>query len=445
MFNKITLIFLVFSSFVVMAQEVLTLEDCIGKALKNNNQLTSAVAKVKKAEAGTDEANAAFFPAVSVDASYTRLSDVPDFEINLPVLPAPVTVQESILNSYMFKAGLIQPLFTGFRISSIKNASEYKLSAVKEEFKASRDEVVFKVVSAYWNARKADAVLKLIDKNITGMEEHLKDTKAFLDNGLVTYNDYLKIELELSRLKLRRIDAANMFELAKNNLAVLTGYQFSGNMEIDSSAIKLTDLQYNYENLKQDALANRPELKSSENYLSASEEGIKGAQSGYFPSVYLFGNYYYSRPNQRYMPAVDEFNDTWDAGVSFRWELWHGGGTSAKVEQARQDKITAEANIKIVKDFVMTDLLKAYLDYNSSIGKIEVNEKAVNSAKENYRLMKERYSGQLATSTELTDAENLLLDAEINLFNAKAELKIAEVSLQKAAGLPFYRDNDELN
>ena len=62
----------------------------------------------------------------------------------------------------------------------------------------------------------------------------------------------------------------------------------------------------------------------------------------------------------------------------------------------------------------------------------------VNSAEENYRITKEKYLQQLATSTDLIDAEKDLLDAKTQLTNSIVDYQLAKVELEKSVGRKIY-------
>ncbi|GJQ63944.1 MAG: transporter [Melioribacteraceae bacterium] len=418
----------------------MTLEDCIGYALKLNPNVKALKLKVDKAETYVNEISSMFYPKIGFNASYTRLSDVPDFQISVPIFPTPITVQESVLNNFNLKLGFTQPLFTGFKLSSMKNASKYKVESEDYNSKAETNKIVFQVIDAFYSALKAGDIYSLLRKYSEALEAHLADTKAFLDNGLVTYNDYLKIELELARLEQKKIDAGYNYNLARNRLGLLTGMGVMPHIRLveeeyqDTLEIKLIPAQ-----LIRHAKENRYELLGLQQAGFAADEMIEAGKSEYYPSVYLFGNLHYNNPNQRYMPVEDKFNESWDAGVSFQWEIWNWGGTSSRVKQAAFDKEILNQNKKYLTEVIENEIYAAFISHQSKADIVKLNKEAVKSATENYRLMKVRYSQQLATSAELIDAETMLLDAEINLSIARKEVIVAERKLKLAAGYKLYK------
>ena len=152
----------------------------------------------------------------------------------------------------------------------------------------------------------------------------------------------------------------------------------------------------------------------------------------------MFGNFYYNRPNQRYQPLKDEFNDSWDAGVTLSWDLWNWGYNSSQTSQAEQVKVQTENNLQILNDAVEVEVYRSYLNYSKAYDRITISKKAVEQADENYRITKEKYEAQVATSTDLIDAEVSLLQAKTNLTNALVDFQLAGLTLQKAVGRRIY-------
>ena len=87
---------------------------------------------------------------------------------------------------------------------------------------------------------------------------------------------------------------------------------------------------------------------------------------------------------------------------------------------------------------IRIEVYRAYLNYNSSLEKINVSRKSVEQAEENSRIMQNKYDFQLATSTDLIDAETSLLQVKINLNNSLVDYQLAKVILEKAVGRKIY-------
>lgn len=435
--KKLILILLTFSTF--LAQEnVYTLERSLETGLSNSKYLKISHASVISSNARITEVGSQMLPRLSFGASYTRLSDVKPFQVTVPFSPIPISIQETILDNYQLKFSLQQPLFTGFRLSSLKSAAEYNGKAVELEHTKEINEEAYKIHAAFWNYYKAQKVLRLIEENLNSLNNHLEDTKNFMENGLVTKNDLLKLEVQYSNTELMKIEAKNNVELARTAFNKSLGIPLNTNSQVSADEPEAASITAKYDDLLDEALQAREEIKSVEYKIKAGEESVDAAQAGWLPNVYLFGDYYYSRPNQRIMPLEDKFNDTWDVGISLNWTLWDWGETSAKTTQAKQVLVQAETSYRLLKENIEMEVYKDYLTVMSELEKVTVTKKALEQSQENYRITKDKYNQQLATSTDLIDAEVAVLNSQTNLTKALVDLKLAKTKLEKSVGRKIY-------
>lgn len=419
-------------------ENILTLHQSIHLGLENNNLIKISAAKVNESEARVNEINSFFFPKISLSATYARLSDVPPFEINTPVFPAPIKIQDAVLNTYNLKASLQQPLFTGFKLSSSKKAASFNNLAITEFHSAEINNTALNIATAFWNVYRAEKILDLARKSVERTRILLRDTKNFLDNGLVTKSDYLKIEVLYSNSRLLEIDSQNKFNLAVAAFNKEIGLDLNAATKISADEPVVDFMDMNLEELLKEGISNRKEIKSYSYRLEATNENITAANSGWYPNVVLFGNYYYSNPNQRIMPAREKFYDTWDLGVTLNWEIFDWGETASKSEQAEQQKIQSETALQEIINNIHLEIYSAYLTLQKELDKVKLNQLVLEQARENLSITKEQYSVQLALSSDLIDAETSYLSAETQLTSAKIDYELAKARLYKALGRNLY-------
>jgi outer membrane protein len=415
-----------------------TLEESLELGLSNSKELKISQSKVTASDAKISEAGSMLLPKFSLGASYTRLSEVDPFQITVPFSPVPIQIQESIFDNYSLQLSLQQPLFTGFKLMSLRKAAKYSFEAQSVEHTKEINEAALRIRTAYWNFYKTQKVLVLIEENLKALANHLKDTQEFLKNGLVTKNDLLKIDVQYSNLMRKKIDADNNVNLARVNFNKAIGLPLDEKTQIKTDD-KCFDISiYKYDELLIEAFEKREELKSISLRIKAGEEYISAAQSGWLPSFYLFGHINYNKPNQRILPLENKFNSTWDVGVSMNWSLWDWGNTKAKTIQAEQQVIQTEEMLKLFKEGIEAEVYRNYLKLISEFDKVEVSRKVIESAEENYRITKEKYLQQLATSSDLIDAEVELLNAKTQLATSKVDLELAKAELEKSVGRKIY-------
>ncbi|MFO7445532.1 MAG: TolC family protein [Ignavibacteriaceae bacterium] len=436
--KKIIVILLVLIANLSAQDKILTLEESIKIGIANSKELKIAGSKMASSEAKITEAGSQLLPQLKLQATYQRLSDIPPFEVSLPIFPQPIQISPVILDNYNVKLSLQQPLFTGFRLSSIKDAAESNHKAVSHEYQKEINETAFRIQNAFWNYYKAEQIKQLIIENLDATAKHLEDTKNFLKNGLATNSDILKLQVLFSNTRLQLIDAENNVDIARSNLNKQLGLALEADTKINPGIIDTSFTKYQLDELIRQAQENRDDLKSVEYRVHAGEKGITAANAGWYPSVFLFGDFYYSKPNQRIIPAENKFRDTWDVGVSLQWDLWNWGYVSSQSVQAEEQKLQIETSLSQLKDAVELEVYQSFLTYNRSLDKIKVSVLNIEQAEDNYRTSKEKYDQQLATSTDLIDAEVSLLQAETNMTNSLVDFQLAKVKLLKAIGLKIY-------
>ncbi|KAF0156816.1 MAG: outer membrane efflux protein [Ignavibacteria bacterium] len=436
---KKLLIIILFASSLFAQEKILTLKESLEIGLKNSKDLKISKTKLNYADSKLTEINSQFLPQFKLLGNYTRLSDnIPPFEVTMPFSPNPIRISEPILNNYTFKFGFSQPLFTGFKLLSLRSSAKLNLNASEQDYSKEGNEAAFNIYSAYWNYYKTDEIKKVIAQTLQQMENHLKDTKSFFENGLISKNDMLKLEVQYSNTKLLLIEAENNLELARIAFNKAIGIELTSQTKVAASEQSYNYEKYQLANIIDEAINNRKELKSLSYRYEASKEGVSAAKSNWLPSIYLTGNYYYSNPNPRFQPAKDEFNSNWDVGVTLSWDVWNWGLTSSQVSQAEQTKIQLEANLDQLKENIQMEVYSNYLNLIKTEEKVKVNKEALDQSLENYRITSEKYNTQLATSTELIDAETLKLQAETNLKTAEVDFQIAKVKLEKSLGRVIY-------
>lgn len=434
------LLIIIFIAGSLFGQErILTLKESLEIGLQNSKDLKISRAKLSYADSKLTEISSQFLPQFKLFANYTRLSDnIPPFEVTVPISPKPIRISDPILNNYTFKFGFTQPLFTGFKLLSLRTSAKLNLDASEQDFSKEGNEVAFNIYNAYWNYYKADEIKKVIEQTLQQMENHLKDTKSFFENGLISKNDMLKLEVQYSNTRLTLIEAENNLELTRIAFNKAIGIDLTSQTKIAVGEQTLGYEKYQLADIIDEALKNRKELKSLTYRYEASKEGVSAAKSNWFPSLYLTGNYYYSNPNARFQPAKDEFNSNWDLGVTLSWDVWNWGFTSSQVSQAEQTKIQLETNLDQLKENIQMEVYSNYLNLIKTEEKVTVSKEALEQSLENYRVTSEKYNTQLATSTDLIDAETLKLQAETNLKTAEVDFQIAKVKLEKSLGRLIY-------
>jgi outer membrane protein TolC len=433
----------------VQAQQKLslTIEQAIQTGLENSKALRTSQYKVQAADAKASETNTLGLPSLKFNGTYTRLSSIDPFSLPFPTSG---TLQSdgstvlfnnvlyplapSIVNNYTLRATLQQPLFTGGKISGAIDAAEYAAKATQEDLKKDRADVLYNIKAAYWSLYRAIDFKKFVDENVDQIKSHAIDAENLFKQGLLTTNDVMKVRVQLSDALVRQIDAKNNVQLALYMLNNTLGLPLQTEIEL-ASTIKVIDRDWApADQLIKTAFEKRPEVLGMNARVKASEAGLTSARGGWWPQIYLVGDYNYNRPNTRIFPTTDEFKDTWDVSVSVSFDLWNWNQTGHQTTQAQAQLAQAQEGLSMIQDGVTLEVTQSYLNIQKAKERKIVSEQGVAQAEENYRTTDGKYKQGLAANSELLDAEVALLQAKLNLTQSLVEYELAIAQLSRAIG-----------
>jgi outer membrane protein TolC len=141
-----------------------------------------------------------------------------------------------------------------------------------------------------------------------------------------------------------------------------------------------------------------------------------------------------SRPNQRFVPRVDEWKTSWDLGINVNWPLWDGGRSRADhaVSLAQADALSHRLD-----DFdaqVAVEIRQRLRDLEANRAALQAAGEGVAAAEEARRVLGERFSAGVATPTDVLDAQTALLQAELERTQIAAALRLGEARLLRSIG-----------
>jgi outer membrane protein TolC len=408
----------------------LTAEQAIETGLLNSKTLHSSLMRVKSAKAKHSESISAILPSVKLTSAYRRLSPVDPFSINL--FGTNYTISPSIQDAYSAQLTLFQPVFTGFRMLKNIDLADQLSNAADEDYNKDKSELVYNIRNSYWTLFKAVQLNKIMNETVDQVTAHVQDAKNLVTAGMMTQNDMLKIEVQLSDVTFRQIDAENAVKLSMVALNSTIGIDLNTQIEI-ASGMQYVSSEYNdLEKLIGEAIEKRAEIKSADYRIKAGEAGVTIAESSWYPQIGLIGNYYYSKPNSRIFPTRNQFDATWDAGVNVSINVWDWLTTAHQTEQAQAQLSQSVDAMGIIKDGITLEVTQNYLSFNQAKRRIDVSELGVKQADENMRNNEDKFKNGLATSTDVVDALTALNTAKVNYTNSLVDYELAKAKLDKS-------------
>lgn len=421
----------------VAAEKPLSLEESINIALKNSNILQAAKESVNAATAQKKEAAAGFLPKFSTSYSYTRLKEAP--VSRFLGLPPPFTPMNGLeipvgtKDNFTWSIEARQPIFAGGGILAGYQASKIGEDAAHLEEKARKQDIVLEVKIAYFSILRAEKIRIAASKSVEMLTAHRNVAENFFKVGMIPKNDLLRAEVELANGRQAMVRAQNAVDLATARFNSLLKRPINSSVEIEDVLIH-RPFQKSMEDCFAAALQSRPELKIFA--LKAEQAGkmVRQMQSEYFPTLSVVGNY--SRFGDSPSVSGSDYRDadSWYLMGVASWNFWEWGKTKFRVDAGRARQAQALEAAKELNDQIVLEIKNAFLVLQEAEKQIAVSGLLILQTEENFRISEERYRERLATSTEVLDANTLLVRAKSEYANALADFNINQAKLHRATG-----------
>ncbi len=420
---------------IVSADQPLTLEDSIDIALKNSRVMNIARQGAMSAEARKREAITGFLPKFSTSYTYTRLNEEPSFAFpGIPPTIPPSNMVMGTKDNYNWVIEARQPLFAGGGILANYQASKIAEDAALMEETARAQDVVLDVKTAYFNILRAQRLRDTARQSVEMLGAHRDAAQNYFRVGLIPKNDLLQAEVELANGKQANVKAQNAVEIAKSRLNTALKRDLSAPLEIVDS-LAYQPLEKTFQECLDIARQNRPELKISELRAEQAGKMVRVAQSEFFPTVGLVGQYARFGDKASVDGSAYKDMESWQVMAVASWNFWQWGKTKFRVDAGRAAENQAILQSKELQDQVSLEIKNAYLLLQEAESQIAVSQKVIDQAEENYRISEARYRERVARATEVLDAQTLLTRAKSEYANALADYNISHARLQRAMGV----------
>jgi outer membrane protein len=233
-------------------------------------------------------------------------------------------------------------------------------------------------------------------------------------------------EIELLRAK-------NLSTMALAKLNTLLRRPVETEIEVED-ILKYEPSEISWEEAVEQAKKYRPELLQSEIVIEQADKNVTLTRAPYLPALSVSANYLKQGEN----PIAQEYpfgpSEVKTAQAVLEWRFWAWGQSKDELAAARYNMKKAQENKTELLDNIILQVREAYVDTLEAEYNIEVTEKAIEQAEEDFRINQSRFKAQLSTTTNVLDAQTRLTRAKINYYNALYSYRISLMRLAWATG-----------
>ncbi len=424
--SKVFLILFVLVNFCQAQQRVfdLNLDECLESAYEKNKTLLQLEEKTNSAKYQIDEARSGFYPQFSFSGSYTRLGELPSYDVG-----GGMKFSLGTENNYNLSLSYQQPLFTWGKIRAGYDLSKYNLSLTKEEYRMNKQEIKFNVVNLFHNILLAKELIKVREESIARTEDHLRTVQERYDKGYASEFDVLRVKVQLANSKPPLTQAKNLYQLTMNSLKNILGIDLADSVKLEG-ALDFEPIEVTQSQAEEFAFKSRSELKSIRHQRGIGQKALTIARANNKPSLFGSANYEYKRP----FYSLDEWETDWNFTFLLSVPIFDGFLTRSKVRQAGSDLKQLDIAETQVQDFIKLEISQAISDLTLAEENIISQKENVNQAKESVRIAEVQYQQGMITNLERMDTELALTIAQTNYLQALADYLVAEAKYEKAIG-----------
>jgi outer membrane protein len=410
------------------------LASVISYALKNNPGLRMAEKDIESEKYGIDAAKADRIPRIDIGGGVTR------FRYDTPLTPVVITppigagTDFPIVRRTIWDTGVSfkMPLFRGGRLYRAVQVAEMRRAIAQDTYRTNKQELIYNLTSVYYKIVQFEKLLLAADQSVKQLESHKKNVELYLKTGTVPKLDLLKTDVELSHAMENRL-------IVKNNLAgayeLLKALMGMDNMDTEISVVleyAMDESCLALEESMKIAFSQRPDYQAIAKKLLIYNERIKIAEGKRFPDIFATGEYVAKAGNET------AFRENWNYGIRFTVPLFDGGLIRAEINKEKVAMERVKEEERALRLLINREVRDAHLNIVNARERIDVTQKAMESAQENLRIELLKYDTGGGTSTDVIDAQTALLRAETDYYQALFDRETAFAYLKKASGEDEY-------
>ncbi|RYY29195.1 MAG: TolC family protein [Sphingobacteriaceae bacterium] len=411
---------------------VVTLQECIHYALKNQPVLKQAAIDQDINERNIDIALSAWLPQVSGTGNYQHYFQLASSPIFNSTTNTTVVTQLGIKNTSTLGLGATQTIYNN-DVLLASRAAKYSRQFYRRNTESTQISVVTEVSKAFYSLLLSQKQLQIIDENIVRLRRALKDAYQQYQAGVVDKIDYKQATIALNNELAARKQTQ---ETIKANIATLK--ELMGNTEnrtinpvYDSVALAReiavdTNVVVNP--------VNRIEYQLLESTRSLQNLNVSYYRYGFLPSLSAFGNYNLSYLNNSLGDLYNRSYPNSYAGLSLSIPIFQG---TRRLQNIRRAKLIVErADLDLVnsRNAINTEYVTALANYKSNYTELLAQKENVSLANEVYNVVFLQYREGIKTYLDVIIAQSDLRTSQINYNNALFTVLSSKVDLQRALG-----------
>ncbi len=333
-----------------------------------------------------------------------------------------------------FALRVSQTVYTGGAMSAGIRLKEQAAEMSRLSAQEQEQHVRFLIAGLYLQLHSLYNEEVVLDANAKLAADLIEKMKKRREEGIALRNDVTRYELQHEQILLRKTQTKHQRLIVERQLQTALGTESAVPL-LPVSAFSETELAVTgEEEWQQLAETSHTSLQKSRLSISMNRTREKLERAAMLPKIGFIAEDNLNGPVTIEVPALNKNFNYWFVGVGVSYNFSSLYKNDRRLRQAKLATATAksahEAALKNVGDRVQ----QAYVNLLTAQSDLRTHTKNVELATGNYSIVSNRYTNGLALVTDLTDAANVKLNAELALANARINAVYARYALKYASG-----------
>jgi outer membrane protein TolC len=407
----------------------LSLQDAIGRGLKQNLGLLLSSTDVKTARGQRWEQLSSLLPHVTAEP-YVGESKINIDQAGFAGLASLFHLSPSIgpFSYFDARASATQTLFD-WKSISFARASNESLKSASYTFKDARDLVVLAVGYTYLQAIADEARIETTDAQVKTAQAIYDQAADQVNAGTSPDIDALRAKVELQSRQQQLIQAKNNLAIQKLTVARVIGLAPGQEFEFtDKSPYQPLEELTVDEALKR-AYASRSDYQAAMSDVRAAEFTRRAAVAGYFPSLSLNADYGLGGAHPSTATPVADVRGT------LTIPIFEGGSVHGDVLQADAKLEASRERLDNLRAQIDSDVRAALLNLQSSAEQVNVARSNIDLAEQTLTQSRDRFSAGVTDTVEVVQSQEAVASAHEQYISSLYSYNYAKISLVRALGI----------
>ncbi len=425
-------------------QKVWSLQECIKYAIDNNLTIKQQVIQTRYQENTLAQSKLNLLPTINGQATHNY-----SFGRALDETTYKFTDNQNIQSNSFYAGGSLN-LFNGLQNYNTIKKNEYQLLASELDLQSIKDNISLSIALAYLQILLNKELVSTTGNQLLITKQQIGKTKKMFDAGSVAKGNLLQIESQAAGEELQLINLENQLDISYLTLTQMLELKSPEGFSIVAPEISIdtnTVIIGKVEDIFMQAQGLRPEIKSAELKLTASEYDLKiasGARSPRLSMNHSFSTRYSdiaikpSAPTEKYTFS-EQLNDNINYGIGFSLNIpiLNGWQVNKNISNSKLNIESSRYTLEGEKKQLYKDIQQAYADAGAALKKYSASMKAVTSMEESFRYTEQKFNVGMVTPVDYNAAKTQLLNAQSDMSQAKYEFIFKTKVLDFYKGLPL--------